>query len=506
MRDPAVIVVGAGIGGLVTALDLAARGLSVHVLDAAPRPGGKMRQVSVGTAAPMDAGPTVFTMRWVFEALYAHAGERLDDQLVMHPFELLARHAWGDGSRLDLFADPVKSAQAISDFAGPAEAAGFMAFSRRARQIYETLEGPFLRATRPSLVTLAWRVSTQSIWGLGRISPFASMWGELEKYFNDPRLRQLFGRYATYCGSSPFQAPATLNLIAHVEQQGVWNIEGGMYALATNLEKLAAERGVVFQYGAHVIDIAVRNGRACGIRLASGEQLDGSAVVFNGDVAALSSGLLGSQAIRAVTRPSTARSMSAYTLNLVAQTSGLQLARHNVFLSQNYAAEFDALVGRGQLPSDPTVYICALDCLEGDASVSTGQPQRMLCVINAPAVGDRAEPDRANDYARYEAAIFDQLGRCGLKLTTDLASIVRTTPMDFHRMFPATGGALYGAPSHGWQASFARPGARSRLPGLYLAGGSVHPGPGVPMAALAGRNAAASVAADLTPQARKHRP
>ena len=119
--------------------------------------------------------------------------------------------------------------------------------------------------------------------GVTSISPFGSMWQALGGYFQDPRLRQLFGRYATYCGSSPFLAPATLMLVAHVEQDGVWLLDGGMHTLAATLQRLAQARGARFRYGTPVHSIVTRDGRACGVRLAHGEQLDAAAVVFNGD-------------------------------------------------------------------------------------------------------------------------------------------------------------------------------------------------------------------------------
>lgn len=225
MTDKRVIVIGAGIGGLAAALTLAAAGLDVTVLERADRVGGKMRSVPVGGSA-IEAGPTVFTMRWVFDELFEEAGTSLEAEIGLRPASLLARHAWSGRERLDLFADVATSADAIAAFAGPREAEGYRRFCARAAEVYRTLEGPFIRADRPSPVDLAQRVGLAGIGSLWRIQPFATLWSALGEYFRDPRLRQLFGRYATYCGASPFEAPATLMLVAHVEQVGVWTVEG----------------------------------------------------------------------------------------------------------------------------------------------------------------------------------------------------------------------------------------------------------------------------------------
>ncbi len=485
-----VVIIGAGIGGLSAALLLAAAGQDVTVLERAATPGGKLRQVIAGGAA-QDAGPTVFTMRWVFDALFADAGARLEDHLTLAPATILARHAWSRTERLDLFADINRSADAIAAFAGRAEAEGYRQFCARARQVYQTLEAPFIRGTKPTPLSLA---TGAGVGGLARISPFATLWRALGEHFRDPRLRQLFGRYATYCGASPFLAPATLMLVAHVEQDGVWLVQGGMHALAQAVAARAQAHGATLRYAAEVAAITTDSRRVNGVRLTSGETIAADAVIANTDISALGAGLLGPAAARvAGATPVAARSLSAITWNIAASTAGFPLVRHNVFFSADYQQEFDDIFVNRRLPAAPTVYICAQT--RDDAGASESGPDRMLLIVNAPPDGDHAPPG-AEALARCEAATFGLLSECGLTLGAG-SDIVRTTPADFNRLFPATGGALYGPAPHGAMSPFKRQGARTRLPGLYVAGGSVHPGAGVPMAALSGRQAAAAVLADL---------
>jgi 1-hydroxycarotenoid 3,4-desaturase len=488
-----VVIVGAGVAGLVSAFALAARGLEVTVLERSAAPGGKMRQIAIG-ASQIDSGPTVFTMRWVFDELFAAAGKNFADHVRFRPLDLLARHAWDERAQLDLFADEERSVDAIGDFAGVAEAARYRTFCRDTRRIYEILEKPFLRAPQPSMGGLIGANGFRGLMQLPQIKPFSSMWSALSQYFHDPRLRQLFGRYATYCGSSPFKAPATLMLVAHVEREGIWSIDGGMHGLARALADSATSLGATIRYCEEVSELLTSCGRASGVRLSSGEHIKADAVIMNADVAAVATGLFGSNARRATAAiPPRARSLSAMTWSVVAKADGFPLRRHNVFFSQDYAAEFDDIFGHDRLPHEPTVYVCAQD-RENDAAAIN--KEGLLVLVNAPANGDRHSYDKA-EVEQCARRTFGVLERCGLQIHRRAEATQVTTPADFNKMFPATGGALYGRSSHGWTASFQRPGARTRIPGLYLAGGSTHPGPGVPMAALSGRSAAASLMRDL---------
>lgn len=496
MGKDRVGIVGAGIAGLVAALELARRGLEVVVLEAAEGPGGKMRPLALAGHA-IDAGPTVLTMRWVLERIFADAGASLEAALALRRLDILARHAWPDGSRLDLHADIARSAAAIGALAGPREAEGYLAFTRRARAIYQTLAESFIESEQPTPVSLALGAGLGGLGDLWRISPFTTMWRALGDHFQDPRLRQLFGRYATYCGSSPFLAPATLMLVAHVEQEGVWSIEGGMHRLAAKLAELGAAHGARFRYGCNVRSLLAPRGAVAGVVLDSGEHIALDAVVFNGDAAALGDGLLGPEARRASDRiPQASRSLSAITWALVAETRGFPLVRHNVFFSGDYPSEFDDIFRRQRLPSEPTVYVCAED--RGDtARAEAIGPERLLCLVNAPASGD-VRPLEPSEITRCADRTFANLQRMGLDIQLRPEATRITTPADFARLYPATGGALYGQATHGWKASFSRPAATTRLPGLYLAGGSVHPGAGLPMAALSGRLAAQRLLADRT--------
>ncbi|MFO1121144.1 MAG: FAD-dependent oxidoreductase [Hyphomicrobiales bacterium] len=484
MSGQPIVIIGAGVGGLSAAALLAARGEAVVVLERAQWPGGKMRQVPVGEAR-IDGGPTVFTMRWVFDEIFAAAGSRLEDHLVLERLDILARHAWGDGGRLDLFADLQRSADAVAQFSGPAEGRRFLAFSAEARRIYETLRTPFLLSQRPDPVRLATSNGLGGMTGMLRINPFEKMWTALGRHFTDARLRQLFGRYATYCGSSPFEAPATLMLVAHVEQEGVWSIAGGMHMLARALETLAAKHGAAFRYGAEAARIETAGGRVSAVVLSDGERIACSDVIVNADANAVATALMGPAAARAVAAvPPQDRSLSAIVWTVNAAADGFPLTRHNVFFSDDYAAEFRAL--RQGVPTDPTVYVCAQD-RDGHAS----GPERMLILVNSPARGDRA----ATDIDVAERAMRQKLSALQARTLLAAGGLHRHRPQEaLDTLFPATrrrARFLCGKASHGWMASL--PGRRQpALPGLFLAGALVHPGQ-VPMAALSGRLAVESL-------------
>lgn len=492
-RTSRAIVIGGGVGGLVSAIELARRGLDVVVLERAARVGGKMRQVTIAGQA-IDAGPTVMTMRWVLDEIWDAAGASLDQDLTLERADLLARHAWGPGEPLDLFADLEPSVEAIAEFAGKTEADGYRRFCKYAQDIYDTVREPFLRSARPSLTSAMAAFGVLGFQNVMKIDGHRVMWNALREYFHDPRLLQLFGRYATYCGSSPYAAPASLNVVAHVERDGVYLVKGGMYEVAKALVRLAERLGVTLRCGEHVEEITVSGGRVSGVKLGSGERLHADVVVCNGDPAAIAAGFLGIPAKRAVPAPAP-RSLSAVTWTFVAEPQGeYPLVRHNVFFSHDYAQEFRELFDTQTLPTEPTVYVCAQD--RDDKGVAPAGPERFLVLVNAPATGDRFRPT-PSEIERCETAAFSLLSRAGLGFPHFIAPPVVTTPIEFERMFPATGGALYGPVSHGMTSPFHRATSRTKIPGLYLAGGAAHPGAGVPMAALSGRLCAKAVEEDL---------
>ncbi len=495
-----VAIIGSGMGGLAAAIDLARQGFEVHVFDRQAAPGGKIRQLPVG-ASLIDAGPTVLTMRFVFEQLLADAGTSLEAEVGVKKAEILARHAWPDGTDLDLFADVERSADAIGRFAGSGEAQGYRRFCAASRSVFEMLRDTYITADKPDAFALTKRIGLSRVSAMFRLRPFETLWQALGSFFGDIRLRQLFGRYATYCGSSPFEASATLMLVAHVEQDGVFLVEGGMQALAVSMAGLGERLGVRFHMASPVREISLTNGQVSGLVLTNGERFACDAVISNADVNALATGQLGMRAATALPMTSRlVRSLSAMTFAIEAETSGFALTRHNVFFSQDYKREFDALFGTGTMPGDPTIYVCAQDRddlgrrIDHDATSAAGSArERLFVILNAPSNGDTHTYSEA-EISRCQDQMQSILTGHGLMVKN--AQSEATTPTDFNRLFPATGGALYGQASHGWMSAFQRPAARTRIKGLYLASGSAHPGPGVPMATLSGRLAARSLVQD----------
>ena len=484
-----VVIVGAGMGGLAAALDLAVAGYPVHVYEQAATVGGKMAQARVG-GVDIDVGPTVLTLRHVFDALFDAAGASLDAHVPLERLPCLARHAWDAQTRLDLWACPRAAADAVGAVFGLQARGGYVRFMAYAAALYEEVRAPFLYAARPSFWQTVTAYGPRALGALWRIDARRSMMAALREFFpRTPQLQQLFGRYATYCGGSPYEAPATVNLVAHVEALGVYGVAGGMHALARAVAGLAERHGVQFRCGVRVERLLLdARGAARGVELAGGEVVESPAVVLAGDVGAFERGLLGIAPIRD-TAP---RGLSAVTWALQGRVEGWALARHNVLFGPSSAAEFDAVFSRRTLPAAPTLYVCAQD-RRGPTDPVPGGRESLFCLINAPP---RRQALTQEELDACHMSLMQRLQATGLTLVPATPPAM-ATPADFAQRFPGTDGALYGKPPHGWRSFFNRPGSRSRIPGVFFAGGSVHPGPGMPLAALSGRLAAAALRADF---------
>lgn len=484
--DNRICVIGAGIGGLAAAIRLAAAGRAVTLFEAAPTPGGKARSLP-GPTGPVDAGPTVLTLRDVFDDLFAVSGAALGDCVTLTALPVLARHFWDDGSRLDLYPDPEANARAIRAFAGPRAEEQFRAFARHAASLRAAFESAVMRAPRPLPgAILRAALANPALWPA--LMPGRSLAADLRMRLDDARLRQLLGRYATYVGGSPQVAPAVLSLIWQVEESGVWAVRGGISALARALADRAQALGVDIRLNTPIARLMTDGSRMIGVQPRGGAALACAAVVFNGDPAALGGGLLGPDLARALPRRAThPRSLSARVWAFAARPSGPDLAYHNVFFAASETDEF-APLARGETPAQPSIYVCAQD----RAGAPPDGAERFEMILNAPPL-----PHQPEDFDTCRQRTFDRLSRFGLSFDQLPGPGALTLPQDFASLFPGSAGSLYGRSPAGVMATMLRPGAQSRIPGLYLAGGGAHPGAGVPMAALSGRFAAEAVMRDL---------
>ena len=490
-QPPHIAVIGTGIGGLAAALRLVHAGARVTVLERHATPGGKMRTLP-SVAGPVDAGPTVLTMKPVFDALFADVGARLEDHVTLLREPMLARHFWRDGTTLDLMANPEHSVSNVGDTFGKRAAQEFQNLSTRATRLFDIFDAPMMRSEAPSLASLTKTILTNPTI-IPDMAPHQTLAQMLGHSFSEPKLAQLFARYATYVGGIPSECPAILSLIWDAERRGVWHVQGGMHRLAAAIEKLARQKGVNFHYQAHVKRIETEGGRPCAVHTEK-MRIPVDAVLYNGDPRALSQGMLGESLAQAVrTSAVEPRSLSAQVQAFASTVQhDFPLAAHNVFFADNPASEY-APLAKGKLQTDPTLYICAQDRFGG---AQPGGAERFEIILNAPPITDDAIiPPQESD--QCQTLIFSRLAAFGLHFDQQPSTSTLTGPQKFNALFPASNGSLYGRSPAGMMAAFARPTARTKMAGLYLAGGGAHPGAGVPMATLSAAHAAAAIMTDL---------
>jgi phytoene desaturase len=487
-----VVVIGAGLGGLAAAARLATAGHAVTVLEQAPRVGGKLGWFA-RDGHGFDTGPSLLTLPQVFEDLFAATGDPLDRVLDLQRLDPAVNYRFADGTttampgRLD--AIPAR----LDDDLGAGTGAQWAALLTRAEAMWRATEQPFLRSPLAGAATLA-RLALQAA-DLRTVAPGRTLRGLGRHYLTDPRLRMLLDRYATYSGSDPRRAPAALLTVPWAEQAfGSWYVRGGLRRLPEAVADRAVERGAVVRTGAVVTEVLVEGGRAAGVRLADGERLPADVVVCNADAAALYGRLLPPQApVRrartALRRGTPSSSGVVLLLALRGRTRGL--AHHTVLFPADHDAEFDALFGgRGRRRNgpkrpveDPTVYVSAPD----DPVTRPDQDsESWFVLVNAP----RHEPDGGLDWAApgladsYADRVLATMAARGLDVRDRVRWRVVRTPADLERETASPGGSIYGTSSNGARAAFLRPRNAAPLPGLFLVGGSAHPGGGLPLVTL----------------------
>lgn len=484
-----VLIIGAGIGGLSTAVRLAAAGHRATIYEKNAQVGGKMGQICAG-GFRWDTGPSVITMRHVFEDLFAAAGRRLEDYLDLLPVEPLTRYFYPDGVIFDASRDLSRTLGQIGAL-DARDVEGYLAYLAHAARIYR-ITGPVFIYDRPPTWRSFLRVPLADWF---RIDGLRTMDQSIRRFVRSPHLRQLLGRFATYVGASPYRAPATLNVIAHVELSGgVWYPRGGVYQIAAAMATLARELGVTIETGCGVREIVVENGRAGAVILENGERVKADAIVSNLDVTTTYNALLHNSPFT-IHNPPFEPSCSGFILLLGVNKTHPELAHHNIFFSDNYPAEFDAIFRQGRPPDDPTIYVAITS--KTDADHAPPGHENWFVLVNAPPLDDAPGGGERYNWQQHSAAyrdrVLEKLAAFGVDVRGHIVNERMMTPHDLAQGSGAWRGALYGASSNSPLAAFRRPHNRSsNIDGLYFVGGTTHPGGGVPMVTLSGK-----VTADL---------
>lgn len=481
-----VAIIGGGLGGLALAIRLAARGARVTVCEQGDTFGGKMN-VRVADGYRFDTGPSLITMPWVFEEAFAAAGAHLHDHVQLQPVLPLARYHFADGTVFDCTASLPAWLTTIRSLE-PRDVDGFWRFMALGARIFELSQATFFRSspwTLPDRTALA---------ALTRI-PIRHAWGTyhdtVTAHFKSPHLRQLFDRYPTYVGSSPYAAPATLAVIPYIEHAfGGWHVRGGLYRIVEALLRVAASVGVELWTGARVARIEQRDRTVSAVVLSDGRRLACDVAVMNGDASTAAALLDGGSGAGL---PQHDRSLSGFVALLGLRQRTPQLAHHAVYFTADYRREFADLFDRVQFPGQPTVYVSAPGVSDGSL-VHPGGGQAIFVMANAPAIGRQWDEAMTRE---AERRVFDRLAAGGFPdLSRAVAYREVWTPACFEARYGSPGGAIYGSHSHGWRLAFLRPRNRdAAIRGLYYVGGSTHPGGGTPTVLMSARITAALIEA-----------
>ena len=481
------VIIGAGLGGLAVAARLARMGCTVEVYETQAGPGGKAGSAS-WDGFRFDTGPSLLTMPEVFDELFTFCGQTRSEYLEISRLDPICHYFFPDGSQC---ATPGTIAGFIEHFTalGWATALELRAWFSHIEGIYRRAGTLFLEKGLDEIGTWLSPAGLRGLLGL----PFLDVWRSLHQsvraYFQDARMIQLFDRYATYNGSSPWRTPATMGIIPHVEYAfGAWAVTQGIFAIVQALHALCVKQGVQFHFGNKIRQIVHAGSTVRGVVDANNAFVTAEIVVSNGDVPS-SYRMLGEPEARWGRRY---RRLEPSSSGLVfywgMKATFPQLGLHNIFFSADYEQEFHQIFDEASIPDDPTIYL-NISCriTESDAPVAC---ENWFVLVNVP-------PNRGQDWQCEAASLRQRVLKrieqgIGYSVEPFIAIEKLLTPVDIEAQTACSYGSLYGLASNSWSAAFKRHPARvPGYRGLYLVGGSAHPGGGMPLvlqsAAIAGR-------------------
>ena len=498
-----VAVIGAGLAGLAAACTLAARGHKVVLFEKNDWLGGKAA-VFEQDGFRFDMGPTILTVPRVLERIFSEAGRKMNEELDLRRLDPQWRCFFEDGSVLDLRQDMAEMKSVLAAYA-PGTENGYEDFIAMSAKLHEVSEKFFFwRSVEDVFDTMDLKknMDLATLRDVMSLRMGTTVAGQIRRRVKDKRVAQMLDHFVQYVGSSPYGSPAVLCSIAHMQtNDGVWYPIGGTRAVPVALERLARDLGVTIRTSCGIAHIHSDGGRASAVETEEGELVDVSAVVSNMDAVRTYRDLVGGAPARSFAkRWKREPACSGVVLYLGLDRAYEHLAHHDFVFSRDPEEEFDYIYNKGEPAPDPTCYVAAPSRTEPGVAPPGGEALYIL--VHTPYL--RQHHDWTKMLPAYREVILDKLARtAGL---TDLRSRIKVerilTPQDINDRYSVLDGAIYGLASHGRMFGAFKPGNRSRdLPGLYLAGGAAHPGPGMPMVLMSGWIAADTLDADVAASA-----
>lgn len=486
------IVIGAGIGGLAIAIRLLNKGFEVEVYEANSYPGGKLTEIQLGDYR-FDAGPSLFTLPNLVTELFELSGKRPGDYFEYERLETICHYFYEDGTRINAWADAAKFAAEIAEKTSE-KAEKVLKFLERSQKVYDITNPVFLEKSLHKSSTYLNKTTFQSFLQLGKINMNQSMFDYNNQYFEDERIVQLFNRFATYNGSNPYKAPATLNVIPHLEHNlGAFFPVKGMHSITNSLYQLAKELGGGFHFNQRVESILVEDKKAKGIRLENGEEKIGDLLISNMDVFHTYKKLL-SQEEHPEKLLKQEKSSSALIFYWGIKKQISEMGLHNIFFSKDYKKEFEHIFDKKEVYDDPTIYVnISSKHLKEDAPKGG---ENWFVMINTPYNSGQdweafVNQSRINILQKLNRILQKDLEQINPK-ETDLSKLIEfeaiLNPPLIEERTSSHLGALYGNSSNNKMAAFSRhPNFSRKIKNLYFCGGSVHPGGGIPLSLLSAK-------------------